>query len=360
MSASFDVAIVGAGPAGCAAGIELARAGARVLLLEKSEFPRHKVCGEFLSPEVAAVLEELGCVALLDPAARLECGHVFTGSGFELRFPFPKPAYGLSRRMLDDGLARFACTLGVALEQKTEVSSVENNIVVSRDGRRFAARAVLLACGRHSLLNPAPSGRRAFFGFKAHFRGPWPARLDLHFFPGGYLGVMPIEDGGINACALVEKHLLKDHDSLFRKVLGREIQMDGEVLFTGPLEPGWSKGCKAGSPGILAAGDAAVFVDPFTGDGISLALRSGQMAARHTLALLEGADPRRVAVRYNKDLHQLCGRQMAASRVLRFGAVLPFLEAPVARLLAASPKLRNVVFRITRGSLAPFPRSGRQ
>jgi flavin-dependent dehydrogenase len=340
-----DVAIIGAGPAGSAAAIELARAGARVLLLEKAEFPRPKVCGEFLSPEGAVAIRELGAGDLLNGAARMDTGVVITPSGKRLEFSFPTPAYGLSRARMDHGLAEHAVSLGASLVTRAEVASLDP--LRCRDGRQFEARAVLLACGRHSLLNPAPTGRRSWYGFKVHLRGDWPPRLDLHFFPGGYLGVAPIEDGLINACALVEKRLLKEAQALVERTVHAERV--GDYLFTGPLHPGRQQFCILNSAFCIPAGDAAAFTDPFTGDGISLALRSGRLAAEHLLRLLDGAPAKKVAASYTRDLRRICGRQMAASRLLRAGLARPWIEAPASRLLASTPSLRRLVFRMTRG-----------
>ena len=340
-----DVAIIGAGPAGSAAAIELARAGARVLMLEKAEFPRPKVCGEFLSPEGVVALRELGVAHLLEGAARMDTGVVVTPSGKRLEFRFPTPAYGLSRARMDHGLADQAVRLGADLVTRAEIASLDP--LRCRDGRQFQARVVLLACGRHSLLNPAPANGRAWYGFKVHLRSAWPSRLDLHFFPGGYLGIAPIEDGLINACALVEKNLLKQAQLLVdRTVRGQQV---GDYLFTGPLHPGRQSFCILNSAFCIPAGDAAAFTDPFTGDGISLALRSGRLAAEHLLRLLEGATAEKVAARYTRDLRRLCGRQMSASRLLRAGLARPWIEAPASRLLASTPSLRRLVFRLTRG-----------
>lgn len=340
-----DIAVIGAGPAGSAAAIELVRAGASVLLLEKAEFPRHKVCGEFLSPEGAVALLELGAGDLLERAARMDAGVVVTPSGSRLEFRFPTPAYGLSRARMDYGLAQQAVRLGAQLVTRAEVASLDP--LRCRDGRRFEARVVLLACGRHSLLNPAPSNRRAWYGFKVHLRGDWPPRLDLHFFPGGYLGVAPIEEGLINACALVEKKLLKQAQALVERTVHAE--QVGDYLFTGPLHPGRQSFCILNSAFCIPAGDVAAFTDPFTGDGISLALCSGRLAAEHLLRLLEGSPAEKVAARYTRDLRRLCGRQLSVSRLLRAGLARPWIEAPASRLLASTPSLRRLVFRLTRG-----------
>jgi flavin-dependent dehydrogenase len=340
-----DVAIIGAGPAGSAAAIELARAGASVLLLEKAEFPRPKVCGEFLSPEGAGALRELGAGDSLQGAARIDTGVVFTPSGRRLEFSFPAPAYGLSRARMDHRLAQQAVRLGASLVTRAEVASLDP--LRCRDGRQFQARAVLLACGRHSLLNPAPANRKAWYGFKVHLRTPWPPRLDLHFFPGGYLGVAPVEDGLINACALVEKTLLQQAQAMVERTVHAE--QVGDYLFTGPLHPGRRSFCILNSAFCIPAGDAAAFTDPFTGDGISLALRAGRLAAGNLLRLLEGAPAEKVAARYAQDLRRLCGPQLLTARLLRAGLARPWIEAPASRLLASTPGLRRLVFRMTRG-----------
>ncbi len=346
-----DVAIVGAGPAGCAAAVELARAGCRVLLLERSAFPRHKVCGEFLSPEVAGILEELGVGAVLAGAAPIESGRVVTPSRCSLEFSFPAPAYGLSRYALDAALARRAADAGATLVERTEIASLEHDtrgsFLTSRDGRRFAARVVLFACGRDSLFHPPGGAGGRFFGVKAHYRGAWPARLDLLFFPGGYLGVAPIEDGRINVCAWMEKRLLKEAGAIFEDMLGPGIQREGRFFFTGPLRPGWQS--EDGDRWV--AGDAAIFLDPFTGDGIALALQSGRLAAQHLLAGLKGSRLQPEATAYVQNLQRLCGRQLAVGRLLRLGLKLPVLEMPLARLLASKPSLRHALFRATRSVL---------
>jgi flavin-dependent dehydrogenase len=335
----YDVAVIGAGPAGSAAAIELSRAGASVLLLEKAAFPRHKVCGEFLSPEVAAVLDELGCRALLENAPRMDLARVHTLSKQVLEFPMDSPAYGLSRRALDAGLVRAACRHGAMFVERTEIAAHANGELTARDGRRFPARIVIQASGRSKRSN----GTADSFGFKAHFLGDYPARVDLHFIPGGYLGVSPVEGGRINVCALVEKRLVRQANAIVRGILGDSYGQEWPFLYTGPLDPGWR-----GVHG-LQAGDAVAFLDPFTGDGISLALRSGRLAARAALRMLAGESEAAVIANYGEALRQMYGHQFAAARLLRFGAHRAWLEAPVSRLLAASPALRRVVFQVTRG-----------
>ena len=338
MNGKYDIAIIGAGPAGSSAAIEAVRAGARVLLLEKSSFPRHKVCGEFLSPEVGGIVTELGCGHLLDRAVPLESAQVHTSSGRTLDFPLEPRAHSLSRFALDDGLAREACRLGVDFQPGTPVA----------EGDAIPAPIVILAWGRRIAEN-RPG---AFFGFKAHFLGEYPRRVDLHFFHAGYVGISPVEDGRINVCALVEKRLVRSAEEITRLFLGDNPKQEWPFLFTGPLHPGWqNRDLLAG--GAWAAGDAAAFLDPFTGDGISLAMRSGRLAARAAMECLNrSAAAGEIQARYVEALRRMCRRQFAAARLLRFGAHRAWIEAPVSWLLESAPRLRATLFRVTRGKLA--------
>lgn len=354
---TWDIAIIGAGPAGCATAMELARAGATVGLLEKAAFPRDKLCGEFLSPEVAEILDELGLgrqFQALQPAP-IERAVVVTPSGARLEFPFPAPAWGLSRLRLDHLLAEAAQQSGAQLLEKTEISGVHKGhfgqSLDARDGRRFHARAVLLAAGRHSLLQPvrAPRfGSRAYFGFKAHYEGECDRRVELYFFDGGYCGLAPVEGGRVNVCCLLEKRLLRGNaaEQVLARVAPLATRLAGlrrsePFLHTGPVAMGWRRP----PPGLLPAGDAALFVDPFTGDGISLALQTGRLAARHLLG--NGSCLPKLEEHYLKDLRRRFGRQLRAARLLRAAASRPWLERPLVRLFSSSA-LRRAAFLATR------------
>ncbi len=357
----WDFAIVGAGPAGCAAALELARSGARIGLLEKGAFPRDKLCGEFLSPEVARTLDHLGCGAQFRAAqpASIERGVVFTPSGVPVEFPLPAPAYGLSRLRFDSLLAEAAQQAGAELIEKAEIAGCAGQTLEARDGRRFRARVAVLAAGRHSLLQPlsGEAQRRsgAYFAFKAHYEGDCAGRVELYFFRGGYCGLAPVEGGRVNLCCLVEKSLLAgcSPEQLLAKVPTLRVRLAGlrriePFLHTGPVAPGWRRP----PPGLFPAGDAALVVDPFTGDGIGLALEGGRMAARHALgAQREAAPVDEQVAQYMKELRRRFGRQLHAARLLRAAAAVPWLERPLLGLLAGAALRRaalRAAFRATR------------
>ena len=182
------VDVVGAGPAGSAAALAALAAGAPVRLFEKSVLPRHRVCGEFLSPGIDTVLDRLGAwdgFARLAPARIARA--VLSFNGREVRFPLARPAYGLSRFALDKMLADLAVSRGAEFH-------------------REAARAGHVIA--HGRVTPAPRGRR-LFGFKAHFAGPADDAVRLFFFGGCYAGVSAIEGGLTNVCGLAPENLLR-------------------------------------------------------------------------------------------------------------------------------------------------------
>lgn len=258
-----QVGILGGGPAGSAAALAALKEGAAVEIVEKSRFPRHKVCGEFLSAQVAEVLERLGVLSRFLEAgpARMSWMALHIGRVTK-RARLPDAAYGLSRFTLDHRLLTAACERGAVL-----VRAPGRIRGVIATGRRFSA----------------PRGRR-HFGFKAHFDGPQTDGVELYFFNGCYVGVSPVEAGGTNVCGLAPEELLMhfnfDPESIIKADVALRERMDplhrrSDWLITGPLIYG-NRLRDRGSD--YRCGDALSFVDPFTGSGVLNALVTGRLA----------------------------------------------------------------------------------
>ncbi|HWC65148.1 MAG TPA: FAD-dependent oxidoreductase, partial [Thermoanaerobaculia bacterium] len=202
MSPTLDVAIVGAGPAGSAAAIELARRGLTVAVLEKERFPRDKVCGEFLSPEALGDLARWGVAARIERerVERIERGVFFFGDGRSVSFPLPRPAVGVSRRLLDALLAEEAAASGAAVRFGVAIEAIEGSLaegfaLTAAGGETIRARAVVASWGRWSPLDRslgrafATRTRGRFFGWSRHDSGDssgLAGRIHLHFFLDGY------------------------------------------------------------------------------------------------------------------------------------------------------------------------------
>jgi flavin-dependent dehydrogenase len=237
-----------------------------VRVVEKSKFPRHKVCGEFLSPEIQRDLDRLGIwPSFLDLApARIRRMSLY----FEHRETHNKlaePAWGLSRYAFD------ALLLGEA-ERRGAV------VVHDLD----QAKPHIVATGRSAIATQRGS---RLFGFKAHFEGPPNDAVELYFFGRCYVGISAIEQGRTNVCGLAPEDWLReinfDHDSVIRQSPALAARITPltratQWFSTGPLEFGQS----FANVSQYLAGDALSFIDPFTGSGLLAGVKTGSMAGQ--------------------------------------------------------------------------------
>lgn len=363
----YDLIIIGGGPAGTSAAITAARNGSRVLLLERGRFPRHKVCGEFVSSEALGLLGkllDLGCAAVLERAAHISRARIFLDSRV-LQPPVQPAAASIARFDLDRALWTSAERCGVEAKQRVTVQKVAglNPFLVTTSIGMFEARAVVNASGRWSNLNtPAPANGHArpkWVGLKAHFAEPSPpTTVDLYFFEGGYCGVQALSEssesvpGRINVCAMVRadiacslREVVQLHPALRqRAALWQPLMhpISAAPLLFGRPRPAQDR--------VLTVGDAAGFVDPFVGDGISLALRSGVLAAQglgpffSSKVTLEEA-VRAYAAEYER---QLAPVFRASSKIRRMLFLPQALRHPIVSLLANAPAITKYLVRKTR------------
>jgi menaquinone-9 beta-reductase len=264
MADSNSVSILGGGLAGCAAALSTLAQDRMATIFDPARMARHRVCGEFLSPEVRDSLDQLGVWSLAEacrPALMYSMRIHFGRRVCTDRLP--EPAIGLSRLRLDDLLRTAATRRGARFVAE----------------RQTASPGCVLATGRQT---GAAAGDR-IFGFKAHFSGPPGDAVELYFGDRFYVGVNPVEDGVTNVCGLAPESLLRRLDFSYDALLElspalrdrtRPLARTMNWLSTGPLVYG-----RRMQPGdVYAAGDAFSFIDPFTGAGMLNALETGRMA----------------------------------------------------------------------------------
>jgi len=298
-SLDYDLAVIGGGPAGTSATITAARAGLRVLLAERGRLPRHKVCGEFVSPEAhGQLISLLDGEAGLHEAPRIAGARIFVDEQAR-EAPVDPPAWSITRYALDATLWHAAEDAGADARQQFAITAIQGSgpFTLATVSGEVGVRAVIDASGRGSnLASPARNSNRAttsehWIGLKGHFVETRPAKsVDLYFFDGGYCGVQPITESAINVCALVRAELARTLDQVFAKHRAlwrrsREWEHLTDPVSTSAIFFGEPKPVRNG---VLCAGDAAGFIDPFVGDGISLALHSGALAAGALKSYLEG------------------------------------------------------------------------
>jgi flavin-dependent dehydrogenase len=349
----FDLIVVGAGPAGTSAAITAARFGAKVLLLERGKFPRHKVCGEFVSAESLSLLRDLlidSYHSLLDDSLRISRGRLFL-DGRVLPAPIHPPAASIARFDLDAALVESGLASGVEVRFQATVRAIcgTGPFQVSSTDGEFEAVAVVNASGRWSNLTAVPvASVEKWLGIKAHFGEARPAdSVDLYFFDGGYCGVQPVNlrvddsHGRVNAAAMVRADVASSLPEIFAlhpalAERSREWRPLSEPVTTSPLIFRKPQPVRNGA---LNAGDAAGFVDPFVGDGISLALRSGALAAE---CLRSGSS-------YEALYGQRFGPIFRASSQLRRLLRLPRqVRKPFVALLAHTPGVTEFLVARTR------------
>ncbi len=283
---SDPIVILGGGPAGSAAAIAARREGSAVALIEKSKFPRHKVCGEFFSPEIAAELEQLGvwdAFIAAGPARVKRMKLHFRRR--EKTCLLPEPAWGLSRHAFDTLLFNRAQELGAVVADR-------------------GPSPLVIASGRIASMT-SRGGR--LFGFKTHFQGPTDDAVELFFFNGCYVGISSVEGEYTNVCGLGPEDFLSrfdfDYDLVVRKspaLAARLAPLTRSMkwISTGPLRYG-----QAFNPdgAQYLAGDALSFVDPFTGSGLLAAVKTGGLAG---LAAARGEPVSRYLARCRASLRQ--------------------------------------------------------
>lgn len=293
MSEAIDLVVIGGGPAGSAAAITAARAGACVVQLERGALPRQRVCGEFVSPESRALLSSLiGDHSLLSDSQRISINRIFVDDEV-LTLPINPPAASITRFDLDAALWQASLASGVECRQQVNVQRVEagRHFRIDTSGGSFEAKAVINATGRWSNLSTHEqrSSQPKQLGAKAHFReADPPSSVDLYFFEGGYCGVQPVAKNVINVCAVVEARVatsLEEVVSLHRTLWQRSRGWE-QIFSTVSTSPLIFREPQPVADRVFQVGDAAGFIDPFVGDGISLALRSGVMAAETLIPVL--------------------------------------------------------------------------
>jgi flavin-dependent dehydrogenase len=307
--------VVGAGPAGCATAIVLARAGAKPLLVDRDAEAGDALCGGFLSWRTAERLRGLGVDAEALGAHPVERLLLF-GRGRPVEVALPQHAFGMSRRALDTALRQCAVAAGAQLATDT-IRQVDGLRVIGR-AHEWRAESLFLATGKHdvrgsgrprSATDPA-LGLRLRLAPSAGLAKRLAGTIELHLFDGGYAGIVLQEDGTANLCLAARKSLIGDagadptellarlaaahpHFALRLEAGWREARVDT----IGSIPYGWS--AQATAPGVFRLGDQAAVIPSLAGEGIDIALASGIAAAEAWLT--GGAE---AAPAYQQALHE--------------------------------------------------------
>ena len=396
MKSVFDVAIVGAGPAGASLGVLLARAGWSVALVERQTFPRRKVCGECVAASNLPLLDALGIGTAFDRLAGAELRRVaLMHGGDTVTAALPQGegtqrwGRALGREHLDTLLADAAEGAGATLLQPWSLQSIAG----SAGGFRLRVRSLDdvgevvelhagLVVAAHGSWEPLPSERTALrlrrspgdlFAFKANFRNAAIAAdlLPVLSFPGGYGGMVVADDALATLACCVRADRLQAlraerpgdragdvvEAMLRRECAGagnalRDATREGAWLASGPLRPGVRLGA---GDGVFRIGNAAGEAHPIVGEGISMALQSAFVLAsligplKHELLDTAGAaaSQRTVLARYEALWRRRFARRLRVAATFAHVAMRPGLARVAWPVLRRWPDVLTLGARVS-------------
>lgn len=353
--------VIGGGVAGAAVAAHLARAGRAPILIEREAADAHKVCGEFISGEAAALLAQLGIeLGALGAATIDRVRLVHRRRIAEARLPFA--AWGLSRRRLDAALLDGAARFGAEVRRGVAARGLEGDRVLLAAGT-LPASAVFVATGKHELRGARRiAAAPPLVGLKLHLRpGPrlaaWLAGVvELHLFRGGYAGLQLIEKGLANLCLIGPAERFGGAGrsaAALMTAVAAEIPDLAERL--GDAAPAWTRPLAVAripygylhrpAPGesdtLYRLGDQAAVIPSLTGDGVAIALQSAAWAARSPGAIL-----------YHTRLRHVLSRPMRTASLLhRLMLAQPWAATMAGRLM---PRMLDLAARQTRVPGAPL------
>ena len=311
---------------GLSLSIALRRNGIPVILHEAGTYPRHRVCGEFISGISKETLTNLGITETLADAQHHRSLTWFSGNDLLRENILPEPALAISRHLLDYRLQKLATASGVEIH-----TGSRKRMLPGQPGHVWTA-------GR----KPA---KGKWIGLKAHVRGiDTTANLEMHSGPRGYLGVTPVENGWNNVCGLfrIDRSIGAQHGKLLpaylrengNTELARRIDAAEwkEESFTAVA--GFTLGLQKPTPGVLSLGDSHAIIPPFTGNGMTMACQSAEIALPRLTSFANGLMSWPDTCKaIDTDLAKRFGKRLGSAKFLH-----PLLFHPAAKpLLKYSP-----------------------
>jgi len=294
----IDVIIVGGGLAGLVNAIHLSKHGVNVLLIEKNTYPKHKVCGEYISNEVLPYFESLGIDPFKLGAKKIKRFMLSTPRSKVIETELPLGGFSISRYLLDYSLAQKAKENGTKIIQDTVIDIQFFNDefrVVTKNKKEYKAKIVIGAHGKRSTLDVALNRnfikkKSPLLAVKTHVKGNFSDDLvALHNFEGGYCGLSKVENDHINVCYITDLKSFQrfknvqdfQENVLYKNAHLKTVFENSEPVFSKPLTISQLSFLSKNpvEQHMLMCGDSAGMIHPVSGNGMSMAIRSAQIAS---------------------------------------------------------------------------------
>jgi geranylgeranyl reductase family protein len=348
----FDVAIVGGGPAGSSCAAFCALAGLRTLVIEREKFPREKVCGDCLNPSCWAVLEHLGVAQRVRdlPHSKLDSVEFIAIDGHNVVVDLPTGdncEVSVKRSLFDDLLLTRARDVGADVREGTTVTALANNgnwKIETAAGESFSARTLIGADGRNStvarLRNLLPRPARERVALQAHIPLPrnFGRRIILQFLQEGYSGQAPVNETQLNLCLVGTPPTI----SRLRKWAERHFEITPDQPWR-TITPLTRSPVPCAHENLLFIGDAARVVEPFTGEGIYYALRSGELAADAITKIVRGKDRQSALREFTRASAQMYRGRLWINRLARDAVLWPRVGSLFVRAARIEPAILTLL-----------------
>ena len=366
-----QVIVVGGGLAGLTSALHLSRFGIQVILIEKHSYPRHKVCGEYISNEVLPYLQSLGFDPFEYGAKRIDRFELSSVRGGKLQSKLPLGGFSLSRYALDNALVNKAIENGVLVLKDTvlDIQFKEDQFLLKlKDSEDLKGTFVIGAFGKRSNLDQKLhrkflKSKAPYLAVKAHYTCDYPDDLvGLHHFYGGYCGVSKIENDQVNLCYIAqydEFKKFKNINDFQNQVIQKNealasIFERAEITFDKPLSI--SQISFAPKPivedNILMCGDSAGMIHPLCGNGMSMAIQGAKMASELIVQYFEnGLSRSEVENMYIKQWNKAFKLRLETGRLLARLFTMKSVSLYIMNSLKNFPGLVRRIISMTHGKL---------
>lgn len=365
-----SVCIVGGGLAGLISAIHLAQQNIEVILFEKHTYPRHKVCGEYVSNEVLPYLNSLGINVFEHGAKKISTLKLSHQNGKTLDQNLPLGGFGISRYALDHLLAERALKDGVRIiyDEVLDISFENDSFDVQAKDHQIQAKFIISAHGKRSGLDKSLNRKfidqkTPWIGIKAHYKTTSfdENLVELHNFQGGYCGLSMVENGHINLCYLVHQNAFKTFKSIEKFNQNGLTQNPYLNKFLSESEPVFEKHLSISQISfqnkpsvknhVFYAGDAAGLIHPLCGNGMAMAIHSAKLVSEEIVKYFNKTHKNRVSVEnaYEKLWNYNFKKRLFFGKIIQQILLKPQVSSKLINLLSGSPFLLKQLIKQTHG-----------